>query len=190
MQCRPSSTVANSAIKPVQATQPLPFTEFNIVLMLTFLLLQDSQAWRSRRGCRPTFRCWCLEVLALAMGAMVVATLWARQKPASHVRLPFVLPLYAGVFNASWQTHAPLKVSSTLDRHSPRRSLMTKSEAPKFISEVRPALKHMYMILTSSEKLFFQCSLSSLHACMYSILIYTQRILCLHEVPPKSSCTK
>lgn len=98
----------------------------------------DSQAWRSRRGCRPTFRCWCLEVLALAMGAMVVATLWARQKPASHVRLPFVLPLYAGVFNASWQTHAPLKVSSTLDRHSPRRSLMTKSEAPKFISESVP----------------------------------------------------
>lgn len=93
----------------------------------------------------------CLKVLlALVMGALVVIIL--RTKHGSQMKLKkqsFIFPVYANSFNISWRDGTPGNNLPSVSGSSQRRSLLEKSEHPNYISEVRPALKHMYMIWTS-----------------------------------------
>lgn len=91
--------------------------------------------------------CYLKDFLALVMGALLVVILWTRHGSQKKLeRKSFIFPVYAAPVNLTWRD-ASFNNPSSIFRGSLRRSLMAeKPEASHYISEVRPVVKHMYMI--------------------------------------------
>lgn len=105
---------------------------------------QDFHVLRSlrRHNYSPEY-CSLKVCLTVVMGALVVVILWTRHgSQMKQGKQSFVFPVYATPSNVTWRDDVPLNNNNPL-----RRSLMAEnSEISNYISEVRPVLKHMYMI--------------------------------------------
>lgn len=121
----------------------------------------------SRRYDRSPECCSLKVFVALVMGALVVVILWTRH--GSQMKLEkqsFVFPVYATPLNVTWPDDVPFNNPSSTYRRSLRRSLMAdKSEISNYISEVRPVLKHMYMISLIGTVLSLE-----LYTCFYTYM--------------------
>lgn len=110
--------------------------------------VQDLQALRSSRRYYYSPKCFYLkDFLALVMGALLVVILWTRHGSQKKLeRKSFIFPVYVAPVNLTWRD-ASFNNPSSIFRGSLRRSLMAeKPEASHYISEVRPVVKHMFMI--------------------------------------------